>query len=752
MKRILLLSSLMCVMTLNYSCSNEVATDTTNPLLEEWTTEFGVPPFDKIKAEHFAPAFDVAIAEHKAEIEAIVADEAEPSFENTIVALDNAGIKLSETGLIFGMLSSSDLTPEMEKVQDELTPILEEHSNAIMLNDALFQRVKAVYDKRNTLGLDEVQMRLTEKTYNDFVRSGALLQGEAKERLKQINGELAMLTVEFNKNLLADQNAFSLHLEANQVAELPEGVKAQAREAAEAAGKSGYLFTLDKPSMLPFLTYSSNRELRRELYNGYLMRGNNDNEYDNKEIAEKMAMLRIEKANLLGYDSYSAYVTADQMAGTPEAAYDLLEEIFFPAVESAKLELEEMNKMFQQDYPGETFDKADWWYYAEKVRKSKYQLDEEAVRQYLSLDNVREGMFYLANRLYGITFRPITAPRYHKECTVYQVLDHDQSHLGVLYIDPHPRKEKSGGAWCGNFVEQRYVDGERKAPVVGIVCNFTPPTGDTPSLLSFDEAETLFHEFGHALHCLFADVRYRGLSEVEGDFVELPSQIMENWAFHPEILKVYAPHHRTGEIIPDALIEKIQRASLFNQGFTTTELAAAALIDLDIHTLKQATDIDINAFESYNLSKRGLIEQIAPRYRYTYFSHIFAGGYSSGYYFYLWAEVLDKDAFEAFKSSHDICDTALAHSFRYDLLAQGGQRPGMEMYRTFRGADPDKKPMLRARGLLKEEPAVEEAEVTTEAEESSKVKTSTSDLRIEPGKAPKAPKSPVAPLKPSIKK
>ncbi|MBQ2143120.1 MAG: peptidase M3, partial [Alistipes sp.] len=463
-------------MTLNYSCSNEVATDTTNPLLEEWTTEFGVPPFDKIKAEHFAPAFDVAIAEHKAEIEAIVANEAEPSFENTIVALDNAGIKLSETGLIFGMLSSSDLTPEMEKVQDELTPILEEHSNAIMLNDALFQRVKAVYDKRNTLGLDEVQMRLTEKTYNDFVRSGALLQGEAKERLKQINGELAMLTVEFNKNLLADQNAFSLHLEANQVAELPEGVKAQAREAAEAAGKSGYLFTLDKPSMLPFLTYSSNRELRRELYNGYLMRGNNDNEYDNKEIAEKMAMLRIEKANLLGYDSYSAYVTADQMAGTPEAAYELLEEIFFPAVESAKLELEEMNKMFQQDYPGQTFEKSDWWYYAEKVRKDKYQLDEEAVRQYLSLDNVREGMFYLANRLYGVTFRPITAPRYHKECTVYQVLDHDQSHLGVLYIDPHPRSEKSGGAWCGNFVEQRYVDGERKAPVVGIVCNFTPPT------------------------------------------------------------------------------------------------------------------------------------------------------------------------------------------------------------------------------------------------------------------------------------
>ena len=729
---------------MNYSCTKEVVADETNPLLEEWTTEYGIPPFDKIKAEHFAPAFEVAIAEHKAEIDAIVASDEEPTFENTIVALDNAGIRLSEIGLIFGMLSSSDLTPEMEKVQDKMTPILEEHFNSIMLNDALFKRVKAVYDQRNTLGLDAVQLRLVEKTYNEFVRSGALLEGEAKERLKQINAELAMLSVDFNKNLLAENGAFTLHLEANQVAELPDGVKAQAREAAEAAGMSGYLFTLDKPSMLPFLTYSSNRDLRREIYNGYLMRCNNDNAHDNKEIVEKMTALRIEKAHLLGYDSYAAYVTADQMAGTPEAAYELLEEIFYPAVESAQRELEDMKIMFEKDYPGETFEMSDWWYYAEKVRKQKYQLDEEAVRPYLSLDNVREGMFYLANRLYGVTFRPITAPRYHKECTVYQVLDHDQTHLGVLYIDPHPRKEKSGGAWCGNFVEQRYVDGQRKAPVVGIVCNFTPPTGDTPSLLTFDEAETMFHEFGHALHCLFADVRYRGLSEVEGDFVELPSQIMENWAFHPEILKVYATHYRTGEVIPDNLIQKIQRASLFNQGFTTTELAAAALIDLDIHSLEQPIDLDVNAFESYNLSKRGLIEQIAPRYRYTYFAHIFAGGYSSGYYFYLWAEVLDKDAFEAFKSSHDICDKDLAHSFRYDLLAQGGQRPGMEMYRTFRGADPDKVPMLRARGLWNEPEPTEEVE-TEELE--SPVIVPAGDLSTsKPGQAPKTP------IKPSIRK
>ena len=354
------------------------------------------------------------------------------------------------------------------------------------------------------------------------------------------------------------------------------------------------------------------------------------------------------------------------------------------------------------------------------MRKKKYQLDEEAVRQYLSLDNVRDGMFYLANRLYGITFRPIVAPRYHKECTVYEVLDHDQSHVGVLYLDPYPRKSKSGGAWCGNFTEQRYVDGKRKAPVIGIVCNFTPPVGKTPSLLTFDEAETMFHEFGHALHFLFADVRYRGLADVEGDFVELPSQIMENWAFEPEIMKEYAVHYRTGEVIPDNLITKIQNASLFNQGFTTTELAAAALIDLDIHSLEVYTDLDINDFEKYNLAtRRGLIPEIEPRYRYTYFAHIFNGGYSSGYYFYLWAEVLDKDAFEAFKQSRDLCDRELAHSFRYDLLAQRGQKPGMEMYRKFRGADPDKTAMLKARGLWQEPEPVDTLNVEVEATEQS---------------------------------
>ena len=740
-------------MTMTLSCGSDVVNDTTNPLLEEWTTEFGIPPFDKIRTEHYAPAFEEAMKMHNEEIAAIVESEEEPTFENVILAMDNAGVKLYELNLIFGMLSSSDLDDKMQEVQNTMMPRIEEHYNSIMLNDKLFERVKVVYDKRKSLKLDELQMRLVEKTYNDFVRSGALLSGEAKERLMKINAELSELSIRFGNNLLKENGSFFIELNDEQVKELPEGVRNQAREAAEAMGKKGsYVFTLDKPSMLPFLTYSKNRDLRRELYNGYTMRCNNDNEYDNKQLAEDMARLRVEKANLLGYKSYSHYVTADQMAGNPAAVYKLLEEVFEPALESAKRELEDMKEIFRKDFPGETFEKSDWWYYAEQVRKKKYQLDEEAVRQYLSLDNVRDGMFYLANRLYGITFRPIAAPRYHKECTVYEVLDHDQSHVGVLYLDPYPRKSKSGGAWCGNFTEQRYVNGERKAPVIGIVCNFTPPVGNTPSLLTFDEAETMFHEFGHALHFLFADVRYRGLTDVEGDFVELPSQIMENWAFEPEIMKEYAVHYRTGEVIPDNLIAKIQNASLFNQGFTTTELAAAALIDMDIHSLETYTDLDINDFEKYNLAtRRGLIPEIEPRYRYTYFAHIFNGGYSSGYYFYLWAEVLDKDAFEAFKLSSDLCDKELARSFRYDLLAQGGQKPGMEMYRKFRGADPDKTAMLKARGLWQEPvvevPILEEAQI----EEPEIVKPAVAPER-KPIVAPKRPTKPGEPIRGDITK
>ena len=464
-----------------------------------------------------------------------------------------------------------------------------------------------------------------------------------------------------------------------------------------------WVFTLHKPSLIPFLTYSAKRDLREKIYKAYLNRCNNGDQYDNKQLINDFIRLRTEKAKMLGYPSYAAYVVADEMAGTTDAVYALLDQIWTPALDRAGEELAEMDKLLQKDVPGATFESWDWWYYAEKLRKQNYALDEEMLRPYFSLENVQGGIFYLANRLYGITFQPIVAPLYHPEAIAYEVLDAEQSHLGVLYFDFFPRDGKSQGAWCGNYVEQTYRDGERVAPVVSIVCNFTRPVRNTPALLTLDETETLFHEFGHALHFLFHDVKYRGLTEVEGDFVELPSQIMENWAFEPEMLKQYAVHHRTGEVIPKYLVDKLRRSELFNQGFATTELIAASLSDMDIHSTTDYEPFDPMVFERRALNeKRGLIPQIEPRYRYPYFSHIFDGGYSAGYYFYTWAEVLDKDAFAAFRESGDLFNKKIAADFRTKILARGGSEDGMTLYRAFRGADPDKRAMLRGRGLLAE--------------------------------------------------
>lgn len=702
MKRLILLSTMALIMTANNSCKESQA-ESGNPLLEEWQTPMGVPPFDKIRPEHYKPAFEEAIEEHRAQIDAIKASDEEPTFDNVILALDNAGQRLSEISLIFEMISSADTNEQLQAVEAEMLPKIEEHRNAILLDAALFDKIRSVYERRGELKLDDLQMRLLEKTYRRFVRAGALLDEEQKERLKQINSELARLTIRFGNNLLAENGDFTMLLTDDDIAGLPEAVRTAAAERAAEKGQSGYLFTLDKPSMLPFLTYSPRRDLREQLYKGYLSRCDRGNDRDNNQIIKDITRLRTEKAHILGYGSYAEYVISDQMASTPRAAYTLLEEIWTPALDKAKEELAQMTELLHADVPDAEFESWDWWYYAEKVRKQNYQLDESVVSQYLSAENVRNGIFFLANRLYGITFRPAALPKYHPECSAYEVLDVDNSHLGVLYFDLFPRQGKSGGAWCGYFTEQRYENSERVAPVVGIVCNFTRPTEDTPALLSIDETQTLFHEFGHALHFLFADVRYRGLADVEGDFVELPSQIMENWAFEKEILRQYATHYKTGETMPDNLIGKIHNAALFNQGFATTELTAAALLDLDIHSIETYADFTPADFEKYALStRRGLIPQIEPRYRLPYFSHIFNGGYSSGYYFYLWAEVLDKDAFAAFKSGRDICDKHLAESFRRDLLAQGGQHDGMTMYRKFRGADPDKVHMLRARGLWNE--------------------------------------------------
>ncbi len=701
MRRLLLLISFMVSMVV-FSACNSSSNSSSNPLLEEWDTLFGVPPFDKIKTGHYIPAIERAMSLNNEEIEAIVTSTDRPTFENVILAYDNSGKLLSDICTIFWMVDSAETNDQMQAISEELSPMLSAHSDNIRLNETLFQKIKAVYDERLSMELDAEQLRLVEKIYDSFVRGGALLEGEAKERLKSINEELSLLSFRFGQNILAENNSYKLILSAGDLDGLPANVKSAAKDAAKAEGlKDKWIFTLHSPSWIPFLTYSDRRDLREELYRAYISRGNHNNEVDNKQIINDMIRLRIEKSQLLGYKSYSDYVISDQMAVSSDKVYSLLDEIWDPALARAEDELAQMDLMLQKDKPGTIFESWDWWYYAEKLRKKSYNLDEEMIRPYLSLSNVQNGIFMLANRLYGITFRPIAVPRYHEECSAYEVIDTDNSHIGVLYFDFHPRAGKSQGAWCGNYREQRYENGERVAPVVSIVCNFTRPSGSTPALLSLDETETLFHEFGHALHFLFHDVKYRGLSEVEGDFVELPSQIMENWAFEPEMLKQYAFHHRTNKVMPDDLIEKIRNSSLFNQGFTTTELVAAALSDLDIHSLTAYEPFDVEKFENDALGvRRRLISQIEPRYHYTYFAHIFSGGYSSGYYFYLWAEVLDQDAFSAFKESGDLFNRKLAKSFREDLLSRGGSADGMSMYTKFRGAEPNKDALLRSRGLI----------------------------------------------------
>ena len=696
MKRILFVLTLVMTALNTTFCSNQVE-DKGNPLLSEFNTPYGVPPFDQIEAKHYEPAFKRAMSLHNEEVAAILANKEEATFDNTILELDRSGALLTTISELFGMMGAAMNSDEMQAVQTKVMPKLAAHYDAISMNDELFQRIKVVYDKRHSTDLTAEQIRLVEKMYDSAVRQGALLNEEQKARLKEINEELSLLTVKFDNNLLAETNDFKLELTGKDCNDLPKGVRDAAKVGED---ENKYVFTLHKPSLIPFLTYSKQRDLREKMYKAYLNRCNNENEHDNKAIINDMIRLRIEKANLLGYKSFSDYVISEQMAQSPEAVYALLEEIFTQANNKAKEELEAMNAMFKRDYPNEKFASWDWWYYAEKVRKQKYNLNEEMTSPYFALDNVRQGAFNLANRLFGLTFRPVVVPQYHNEASAYEVLDNDGSHLGILYFDFHPRASKSQGAWCGYFRRPGYDrEGKRITPVVSIVCNFTKPSGNTPALLSIDETTTLFHEFGHALHFLFSDVPYNGLLDVEGDFVELPSQIMENWALEKELLKTYAVHHRNNTVINDNLIEKIARSAQFNQGFMTTELLAAALVDLDIHSLQKYESLDIDAFEYKALyEKRGMISEIEPRYRLPYFAHIFAGGYSSGYYFYTWAEVLDKDAFAAFAETGDIFNRKTAQALR-KLLSSGGKRDGMTLYREFRGAEPSRDALLKARGL-----------------------------------------------------
>lgn len=697
---------LIALSIMTISCNNTPKAERENPLLAEWNTPYGIPPFGEILVSDYMPAFRAAMESHKGEIEAIVSNPDTPNFENTILALDNAGAKLNDIANTFFLIAAADTNSELQKVESEVSPLLAAHTDEIMMNAALFERVKSVYKSRKRLHLDDMQMRLTEQTYKDFERNGANLSAEKQAELADINRQLSEATVTYAQNLLAANGAYQLVLDSKQIGGIPLSLQNAAREAAKGAGYSGkYLFTLSSPSIFPFLTYSNNGELRKEIYTAYINRCNGG-EWDNTEVVKTIVGLRARRAQLLGYNSHAEYVLDDVMAKTPKAVYDLLGDLWEPALNKAKEELEDMKELKRRDRKNEEFEAWDWWYYAERLRKQRYNLDEQALRPYFSLDNVRQGIFGLCNRLYGITFSPVNVEGYNKECSTYKVEDTDGSLLGVVIFDFFPRAGKSGGAWCGEYVSMSMKDGKRVTPVVTVVCNFSRPTGSAPALLTVDETETFFHEFGHALHNLFAQVPYKGLAGVERDFVELPSQIMENWAMEPAMLKTYAIHHQTGAVIPDHLINRIERSGKFNQGFMTTELIAAALSDLDIHNLtKVPEDFNVNAFESKVLTEeRGLISQIAPRYRYPYFSHIFDGGYSSGYYSYIWAEVLDKDAYQAFVESGNLFDRATAARFR-TLLSSGGTKDGMDLYRDFRGAEPKREPLMVARGFITEEEA-----------------------------------------------
>ena len=674
-----------------------------NPFLTEYTTPFEVPPFDKIGLEHYKPVFLQGMDEQKKEIDAIISNDATPDFENTIVALDQSGRLLAKVQTVFYGQNSANTSDEMQALSKELSPLLSAHSDDINLNPKLFERVKSVYEGRASLNLNKEQTKLLEEIYKRFVRGGANLTADQQTRLRELNSEISLLQLTFGQNMLKETNAFQLIIDKEEdLSGLPESLIANAAEEAKNAGQEGkWIFTLHNPSVMPFLQFSDKRDLREKIFNGYIMRGNNNNEADNKEIVKKLVTLRLEKAKLMGYDNYASFVLEERMAKNEQNVYKLLNEVWEPTLVKAKAELADLQAMMRKEGVAGELKGWDWRYYNEKVMKEKFDLDENEVRPYLKLENVREGMFYVANKLYGITFAQINdIPKPHEEAEAFECKDKDGTHLGVLYLDYFPRASKRGGAWCGTYRSQTYKDGKRVAPVVTIVCNFTKPAPGRPALLSADEANTMFHEFGHALHNLFKDVHYYGVSGVPRDFVELPSQVMEHWVFEPEVLKEYAKHYESGEDMPVELVEKLDKSSKYGQGFATAEYVQASLLDMDYHVLKEIpAGMDVLTFEAESMNKRNALSQIPPRYRSTYFNHTMGGGYTAGYYSYMWSEVLDADAFEAFKETGDIFNPEMAQKFREYVLTPGGIDDAMVMYVNFRGKEPNTTPLLKNRGL-----------------------------------------------------
>lgn len=676
-----------------------------NPFFAEDGNSYGIPSFDKIKTEHFMPAFKEGIKQQQAEYDSIANNPAAPDFDNTIGALELSGNLLTKVSGVFFNLYSAETNDDLNKIANEVSPLLSEHGDNLYLNEKIFNRVKALYDRKDDLNLNPAQQRILEKYYKNFIRNGAGLNDGDKARLREINKDLSAAQLTFGQNLLAENNAYQKFVtDSADLKGLPESVIAAAAEAAKEAGKEGeWLFTTSKASFIPVLQYGENRELRKDLLLAYANRGDNNNDSDNKKVIADIMKLRIAKANLLGFDTPAAFILDNTMAKTPEKVNEFLASVWKPAVTQAKKEAAELQTMMDSEGKGEKLEAWDWWYYAEKLRKEKYDLDEESLRPYFKMENVRQGAFGLAGKLWGLQFKKLEGvPVYHPDVEAFEVTDADGSLIGVLLTDYYPRPGKRAGAWMSNYKEQ-YHDkaGNNIRPVIVNVGNFTRPTADKPSLLNMDEVQTLFHEFGHALHGLLSQNAYVSLSgtNVVRDFVELPSQIMENWCFEPQVMRTYAKHYETGETIPDSLIEKIRKAGTFNQGFAMTELLSAAILDMDYHMLKNADNLDVNAFEKASMERMGMIPEIIVRYRSTNFNHIFAGGYAAGYYSYTWAEVLDADAFQAFVETGDIYNHDVATSYRKNILEKGDSDDAMKLYLQFRGKEPDPSALLTRRGL-----------------------------------------------------
>lgn len=701
MRKILISTTVIFLSVVGCQPTDSGKTMNDNPLLAEWDTPFGVPPFDQIKNEHYLPAFEQAMTENKAEIDAIVNNNEAATFANTMEALERSGAKLQNTSRVFYAVAGAHTNDILDSVRTVISPLLSKHYDYINLNKGLFERVEVIYNQLEGSELNAQQKRLVSESYKSFVRSGVGLEGAEKERLQEINGRLSELTTKFGQNVLAETNNFEAHTtNPDDYGTLTSSlVSLAAAEAKKRGHEEGWSFTLQRPSINPFLQYSPNRELREKLFEGYAMRADNGNENDNKEIIEEIAALRIERANLLGYKTHADIQLSSSVAQTPKAVFDFMDQVWPAALSLAKEERDALTLEMKKDGIEGELKGSDWRYYVEKVRKAKYNFDEDAMRPYFEFTAVRDGAFALAKKLFGLEVRELQdMPKWHEDQQVFEVLESDGTHIGILYMDFFARESKRGGAWMNALRSQSKMDGS-VTPIVTNNFNFPAPTADGPSLLSFSESQTLFHEFGHALHGLFSNVTYPSQSgtNVPRDFVEFPSQVMENWMSEPEVLKLYAKHYQTGEVIPDELVQKMNDANAFNEGFRTVEYMAAAYLDLSWHTLTSADGIKARSFEKEAMSKIGLIDQIIPRYRSGYFNHIFAGGYSAGYYSYLWSELLDADCFQAFKET-DLFDQETAKKYR-TMLSKGGSAPGMDLYVGFRGKTPEIGPLLEKKGF-----------------------------------------------------